>query len=351
MKWKGPLVYTAIGAILGSSLMASTPAFADTGFKSFWAGLIQNGQDQGKAQAIQFQGTNFFGIWYLNKLLAQDGIQASWNGNTLQLSNVPVQQPTTLSLQGSSAPSTSPIFSDAITVNGVTYVPLSSVQQLLQKLGVGIQSGANQGGPSAAGIIDSEQLLGVINKLQSSAQKLNQYTQAVSAISLFNFGAAMGPGPGRGESESEHSAVNALTSGLQQLQSAYDQLNRMMNALQAFGATATSGSTTSSTTGTSGTTTGTSTTQSVYQPATSSTLTSSQILTTLQAVATSLSSDWQAVNGYALNASAGQASNTSAISTAAADIEKQVSTLQGLVAQFPNSSGVQILPGMQHQDH
>lgn len=335
MKWKGPLVYTAIGAILGSSLMASTPAFADTGFKSFWAGLIQNGQEQGKAQAIQFQGTNFFGIWYLNKLLAQDGIQASWNGNTLQLSNVPVQQPTTLSLQGSSAPSTSPIFSDAITVNGVTYVPLSSVQQLLQKLGVGIQSGANQGGPSAAGIIDSEQLLGVINKLHSSAQKLNQYTQAVSAISLFNFGAAMGPGRGRGESESEHSAVNALTSGLQQLQSAYDQLNRMMNTLQAFGATAT----------------GTSTTQSVYQPATSSTLTSSQILTTLQAVATSLSSDWQAVNGYALNASAGQASNTSAISTAAADIEKQVSTLQGLVAQFPNSSGVQILPGMQHQDH
>ncbi|WP_303802665.1 hypothetical protein [Alicyclobacillus macrosporangiidus] len=31
------------------------------------------------APVIAYQGTSFFGVWYLNRLLQQDGIQVQWD--------------------------------------------------------------------------------------------------------------------------------------------------------------------------------------------------------------------------------------------------------------------------------
>lgn len=144
--WKGPVLYTAVGALLGGTLFAAAPALAASNFNSFWGGISQNGQSSSGAQAVSYDGTSFFGIWYLQKLLSQDGISTTWNGRTLSLSNMPTQQPTTLSVTNSSGATVSaPI--NSLSIDGVTYVPLSTLQSLLQQegLSVQLQAGSSSG--------------------------------------------------------------------------------------------------------------------------------------------------------------------------------------------------------------
>ncbi len=136
MKWKSPVVYTAIGAILGASLMSAGPAFANSNFRVFWGNMLQNGKFITNAQAISYNGTSFFSIWYFNKLLAQDGIQANWDGKTLSLTNMPVQQSTTLSVNNGTGNNTP---ANSVVIDGVTYVPLPTVESILSKEGSNIQ--------------------------------------------------------------------------------------------------------------------------------------------------------------------------------------------------------------------
>lgn len=48
-------------------------------FTCFWGNLIQDEKNVSGAPVIAYQGTSFFGVWYLNRLLQQDGIQVQWD--------------------------------------------------------------------------------------------------------------------------------------------------------------------------------------------------------------------------------------------------------------------------------
>lgn len=238
------MVYTAVGAILGSSLMTTLPAYADSGFKEFWGKMFQNGQYVQQAPAIAYNGTSYFGIWYIQHLLQQDGITATWNGQSLQLSSVPVQRSTTLSTtaNGTSTGTTAPV--NSINVDGVTYVPLASVQALLQQSGAGIGlKSPEDGGDGSDSAAQGPSLRAPIEQIKGALDKLQSF----------------GEDGGKGHGEDAHASFEQFFSAIAKLQTAVVELQAVSNAGAAMNGTTTSTPTTTGTTTTGTTTTPTTT--------------------------------------------------------------------------------------------
>ena len=301
LNWKAPMVYTTIGAIVGSTLMATPAAWAAQNFKTYWAKFVQDGQSEGSASAIQYGGTNYFGIYYLDKLLAKDGIQAVWNGSELQLNNVPVQNTTTLSVAGvNQAVAGSPLMTNAITVNGVTYVPLSTVQSLLSNVGVTMSGGDSQvssgsplGGTLSTPTISRGQVQSVTEKLKEAQSKLTSYMKNAPQLSFS--GGLFGSQGGNGDAKD---ALHSLTSAMQKLQAAYTKLTALA---------ATAGMTSTSTNGIGSGSTLT-TTQATYGTPAGSTGSTGTLITPvptdiasqLTTIASAIKSDMEAINQVAL---------------------------------------------------
>jgi hypothetical protein len=313
-KWKAPVLYTAMGVIIGSSFMAASPAMAsDLNFKTFVASLVQNGQTVSKPSAIAYNGTSYFGIWWLQQQLKKDGIQVQWDGKSLTLTGMPVQSTSTLSAQGTSGTNT--VFANSINVNGTTYVPLSEVQALLQASGSRVQ--LHEGGDSSEG--QNNSFKGVINQLKNINEKLTEFQNAQL----------------HGQGDSMGEAFSSFAGSLTKLQSVINELKQMPQPSWTSGSTgATGGTSTGTSTGTSsGTSTGssstsgststggsTSTSGSTSTGGSVSTGSSTSVTPTvaLSAVIASLQTDWNTLNAYALQVAAsasGSASGSSSTGT------------------------------------
>lgn len=320
LNWKAPAVYTTIGAIVGSTLMSSPAALAEQNFKSYWAKFAQNGQQSGSAAAILYGGTNYFGIYYLQQLLKQDGINVSWDGKELQLNGVPVQQTTTLSVSGStpSSSTTSPLLTDSIQVNGVTYVPLATVQAMLSASGVHLNEGDRQDGSGSnntTSSISAGSVQSVIEHLKEAVGSLSEYAQIAAKLqqqtSLLQ---GLFASRDHGNNGDTKEALQQLASAMQKMQAAYTNLTALATTASSTSTSGTSGIGTTGTTTTAGTssgtgstdTSGTSTTSGSGTGSGSSTSTtptapsSADLATQLQTIAAAIQQDITTLNGLAL---------------------------------------------------
>lgn len=343
--WKAPAVYVGIGAILGSTLMAAPAAMADSSFKSYWAKFSQNGQSTGSAQAIMYGGTNYFGIYYLQQLLKKDGIDATWNGSELSLNGVPVQQATTLSVATNSATSGStsgsPLFTNSITVNGVTYVPLSTVQAMLAQAGVRLNEG-DQGSSGSNNVgISAGNVQKVVSHLKDAENSLASYVKAEAKLqSKIAQGKKVDPGDAM-------DTMRHLTDGMARLQAAYNTLSTLQSML----------ATSSATTTTSG---GTTVTSSVYGGSGSGSTAGAGVATQLGTIAAALKQDLSTLNAFALSSmggglssanggtgtTTGTSTSTSAssgtssdLSSVMSDIANQIGALMGIENQLRANGG------------
>jgi len=340
-KWKAPLAYTTIGALIGSAIISTAPAFADanSGFKVYWGQVFQNGQFFEKSPAIQHDGTNFFGLWYLNQLLQKDGIQVKWDGKTLQLNNVPVQQATTLTVANpdGSATSASPVVANSIVVNGVTYVPLSTVETLLTKLGsrFHIEDGSGHGQGDSKDAVSSSGLL------QSAAINLHNAIANLSTFGVVGAGGSDGNGPkhsdggNKGRFGGPGGVSGMFTSAMAQIASADTKVTTLENAFATLNQSAPG-----TTSGTSATSTGTSTvTGTVYGS------NPGVLATSLQQVSTSLQADLASLNAIALTTyeqNAGITSGSSATMTSTVTSSTSLaSVISDLTTQEQTLAGIQ----------
>lgn len=316
-KWLAPAMYTATGILIGSTALTATTAFAKTSdFRAFTSNIFQNGQMAQSAQAVQYNGTNFFGIWYLNQLLTKDGIHATWDGKNLTLTNVPVQQTSQMTVSTSSNTS-NPVIANSIDVGGVTYVPLTTVQTLLQQLGAHIHLADGPDGKPATKPGSGDQQTNInIRPIVAHLQN------AVTSLTK----------PAKDDNSNVGDTVKIYADAISQLQIAYTEVTDLQSAMKAYVAASTS-----STSSTSGT---------VSAP------TASQItddIATLGKISSSLQSDWQAINQIAIttlstatnNVGSGTTSTSTSTSTTApttlagvgADLQVQIAALNTLQPQ------------------
>ncbi len=310
-KWVSSVTYTVIGAVVGSTLMAMTPALAaQDGFKSFVANLEQDGQVVSKPSAILFNGTNYFGIWWIQQQLLKDGITVNWNGTTLSLNNMPIQQTDTLSASSNANSSLGTAFTNTINVNGVTYVPLSSVQGLLQQLGSKVQL---KSGHDSKDAVDGENqpstLKGSIHILKHVAEKLSEYSSEDMH--------SQGHGEGK--------IMSSFAGSLAQLQTVIDNLQNLVSTQSAPSTVVPTPA---------GNTTSTSTSPAIVTGATTSAALTTSAITQVQTVVTSLQSDYQALNQFALSTATAAGLSNSGTSVnlvpVISDINAQVKVLESL---------------------
>lgn len=319
VKWKGPVFYTTVGALAASLIMTATPALASQNyFKTFAAYLEQDGQVVSKPPAIAYDGTSYFGIWWIQDQLKKDGIDVSWDGKTLSLTNMPVQQTDSLTVSNANSSTVaSPIFANTINVNGVTYLPLSEVQDLLTQAGSQFEfkTGNNDGQSSDSqdGQASNSNFENAIHKLKNINEKLSEYQSEDN----------------HGDSENAH--LSSFASSLIQLQSVIDQLNKISSS-----STSTSGSTTTAGQQTTSNSTSNSSTNGT-QP--------SIAIPTLSTIISGLQSDWHSLNTIALQNIANQSGTSNQdLSSIISDIKSQISALSSLEPQQNQN-------GNSHQDN
>ncbi len=247
--------------------------------------------------------------------MKKDGVNVSWDGKTLSLTNMPVQQSNTLSVtNANTGTSQSPIFANTINVNGVTYVPLSEVQDLLKQVGSPIEFKTKDDGDTSDNNnkgYGTTSYVGAIHKLQDISEKLTEFqTQGQ-----------------HGDGEGEGELFSSFAGSLMQLQSVIYDLNQVSNSQTSAASipsvTLAGGSTGSSSgsTGTQGTTTANDTQSNTSTPQ-------------LSDIVKSLQGDWQSLDTLALQYVQGSTSvPASSLSSIISDINTQIKSLSSLTQQ------------------
>lgn len=120
------LAVAGLAVLSGSAMINPSAAYASTS-DIHTNPLIVNGQTWRSVPYVVSGGTTFFGIWYLQQLLSQYGIQNTWDGRNLKIGELP-----TVNSSAQTLVNGNPVTGGAtLTFGDQNYVNLSAVARSL----------------------------------------------------------------------------------------------------------------------------------------------------------------------------------------------------------------------------